>query len=204
MKVLSLALALIGFAIPVLAAYTNDMAAASALAQAKKYSEARAAYQAIAAKETGENKNRALFMAAQYLALTDAEAAMAELQAISTQYALDKWVSLGARKGLPLSRLEPAYGQLVRPRVAALEMASRYLKEGEWAKAKLAVKTLAASENPEILGSLFPTLTSKSIQLFTSKDEQVVFYNDLLRVIPAVEANAKVLGLIKSQLELLK
>jgi len=44
-------------------------------------------------------------------------------------------------------------------------------------------------------------MTMKIIDIF---NHQIHIYNGLLRVIPAVEANAKILGQIESQLELLK
>lgn len=209
MKILTLLSVLTIFSSSVFAVDANraaDLKAISALTGAKKYAEARAAYQALAAKETGEPaKSDLLSNAAVSLAYSgNVAGAMAELKALNCEQAKRHWVFVGAElASMTSSQLESVYSSIVKKGTASVTMTRLYMKEKQYVKAKSTVRLIAA-EAPKLLTFVLSDVTKNSMVIFASKEDQVAFYADLLRVIPAVEENAKVLGIIKSQLELLK
>lgn len=107
---------------------------------------------------------------------------------------------------LPLLAIEEASPQTYDCRTAMIRF---YVRNKEWSKVPSHVKDLAAHSDAAIarrnsLSGVLDLVTKNALSIFESKEKQIAFYNDLLRVIPAVEGNSVVLGQIKSQIELLK
>lgn len=214
MKKLILILAVLSaLTIPSMADFASDFKAARAIQmsnrpEVEKQTEARAAFQAIAARETGVNKDLALVYASISLVRSGkVDEGLDELSKMTSVVSKVAWVDISLRvKKQPTSAVErvanevlgTSDGQNVR-----YYLVKAYISEKQWAKVK-ANTVVMAGENPVLVGLVLSDITKNSTSIFSSKEEQLEFYNNLLRVIPAVESNAQVLGLLKSQVELLK
>jgi len=191
-------------AVPTFADYNSDIAEARTLNKAGKLTEARTLLKSLAEKETiPSHKDAALVLAASMLAYSDLKAGLNELQTLGSTQAKARWVGLSLVLGkASINDVESVAKSIPAPLTRAV-MTSAFIKEKQWSKARDNF-SLLISEVPVQAPGVFIELIKNADSVFTSKDDQVEYFNNLLRKIPAVESNAKLLGIIKSQLEILK
>ena len=198
-------------AVPAWADFTSDIAAAGSKV-ASDPGAARAAFQAVAVKYSDNapvvntaNCNASICLAKQ----GKLDEAMSELAAQNNEGSRCSWTMVAFDyKKLSAAQAEAmfasAFSGAAPSKYARSLFITAYVKERNWAKVKTSLLAAAAEGEIPTTALLSDVVISKSRLIFASQDEQVQYLNDLLRVIPATEANAKVLGIIKSQLELLK
>lgn len=202
-----LILVFIAITTPAIASWESDLTAAWKL---EPKASARAELMRLAGTTNGVASVDAKRMAA---AKADSiQVTMSELKALfPDRSAKAAWVSTGLRYGgLTLDEVSSTLNEVLVSGLDGANLANMQsyvlvasLKEGKWALARTTCQQLASSK-PAYLAPHWTKFVQAGPSLFATKEEQIVFYNDLLRTIPAVDANAKLLGMIKSQLELLK
>lgn len=209
-------------AVPAWADFKSDLAAARGLDAAQKYTEAVTAFQTAIASATSvaDKESTTLLMAIATKRSGNMEGGLKILTDLASTTtnpqvrwaAQNNWVVFASTfksvseieaVALPLLAIEEASPWTYDCRTALVRC---YAQNKAWSKIPARVKDLAAHSGAagNSLAGVLEIVTKNALSIFGSKEEQVAFYADLLRIIPAIEANSAVLGQIKSQLELLK